>query len=99
MKKSKKKGMNAKNVISTLVIALLIGAAIKDQLDRPAGERTWHGEVFGLPYDFRVPTIERLRAAYWNPDTSQILTPQPFGIGWTINFYPLLHRENLRLGA
>ena len=42
---------------------------------------------------FRMPTVERIQAALWNKDTAQILVPQPFGVGWTINFYPLVHPE------
>ncbi len=31
-----------------------------------------------------------------NKNTPQLLLPQAFGIGWTINFYPLLHPETLQ---
>jgi hypothetical protein len=46
---------------------------------------------FGIPYDLRPPTVERLRETFWNKDTARVLVPQFFGLGWTINFYPLIH--------
>jgi hypothetical protein len=72
-------------------IATLIGLAIREQLQLPPQERTWHGTLFGIPYDFRRPTSERLRATFWNKDTARVLVPQAFGVGWTINFYPLIN--------
>jgi hypothetical protein len=69
----------------------LIGAAIVNQLRRPTGERTWHGTILGIPYDFRRPTVEKLRNTVWNKDTSKIFVPHAFGIGWSINLYPLVH--------
>lgn len=64
----------------------LVGAALKEQLAKPPGERQWHGHIGGLiPYDFRPPTLDRLRQAWWNPDDERIFTPHTFGIGWSIN--------------
>jgi hypothetical protein len=69
----------------------LIAAVIYQELRKPPGERTWHGRIGGLmPYDFRPPTPERLREAYWNPDESRIFTDRVLGIGWAINFYRLM---------
>jgi len=55
---------------------------------KPEGERTWTGEVFGfVPYDFRPPTWQRLRDAYWNPNDERLLQPRPLGVGWAVNLY------------
>lgn len=70
---------------------ILVGAAIYDQLRRPPAERTWHGRIGFVPYDFRPPTVERLRERLWNPDDPRIFTPHVWGVGWTINFYQLRH--------
>ena len=70
-------------------------AAVCQELEKPKEERQWHGKVGFVPYDFRLPTIERFKESYWNPDESRIFTPDVFGIGWAINFYALL--EKLRL--
>jgi hypothetical protein len=75
------------------LVAGLVGAAIFDQLRRPLEERTWQGQLGFIPYDFRLPTPERIREKLWNKDTPQVLTPHLFGVGWSINFYPLLHPE------
>ena len=88
-----KKIFSPGNVLWSTLFAILLSAAIRDQLRRPPEERTWHGTVFGIPYDFRFPTLDRLRDSFWNKNTPQLLLPQAFGIGWTINFYPLLHPE------
>ncbi|HTI15075.1 MAG TPA: DUF5808 domain-containing protein [Dictyobacter sp.] len=80
--------------INTLVIitmAVLVGVAIRDQLKLPASERTWHGQIGNIPYDFRFPTLQRIRERVWNKETSSLFMPHIFGVGWTINFYPLLH--------
>jgi hypothetical protein len=69
----------------------LIAAAIYQELQKPPEERTWHGRVAGfVPYDFRMPTPERLCEAYWNPDEPRLFTDRVLGIGWAINFYSLL---------
>jgi hypothetical protein len=69
----------------------LIAAAVYQELRKPPEERTWHGRVAGLvPYDFRLPTLERVREAYWNPDEPRIFTERILGIGWAINLYSLL---------
>lgn len=69
-----------------LVLAVIAVIAIVQELRKPAGERAWHGKVADLfPYDFRMPTWDRIRHAYWNPD-GPILSPKAFGVGWDPNF-------------
>lgn len=69
----------------------VVAAVVYQELQKPPEERTWHGRVGGLvPYDFRRPTLERVREAYWNPDEPRILTDRVLGLGWAINFYSLL---------
>ena len=66
----------------------LFVAAVATELAKPADERTWQGRVFGLvPYDFRPPTWERIREAYWNPESEQLFTDRVFGVGWAVNLY------------
>ena len=91
--KQEKKLLTPLNVIMSILVAILLAIAIGEQLRRPPEERTWQGKVFGVPYDFRWPTLERLRATYWNADTTNVLVPQGFGMGWTINLYPLFHPQ------
>ena|ERR671935_560961 len=66
----------------------LFAAAIATELAKPEAERTWHGRVFGLvPYDFRPPTWQRIRDAYWNPDSDELFSDRVFGVGWAVNLY------------
>jgi hypothetical protein len=72
-------------VIRLLGIALL-AAAVAQELRKPTEERSWHGKVGGIvPYDFRVPTMERIREAYWSPDNPRVFTDRVLGVGWGIN--------------
>ncbi len=91
MAKRKKKQPTLRDVMVIIGIGALMGLAIREQLHLPPEERTWHGTLFNIPYDFRRPTIERLREAFWNKDTARVLVPPAFGMGWTINFYPLIN--------
>lgn len=79
-----KKRLNPKDLWR--IALLILGAiAVVQQLRKPAEERTWQGTVAGfMPYDFRRPTAERLRDAYWNPD-GPIITNKAIGLGWTLN--------------
>ncbi len=82
-------------MVQVAVVALTT-AAICQELEKPKEERTWHGKIAGfIPYDFRLPTIERFKKSYWNPYDSHIFTRRVMGIGWTINLYALLERLNL----
>jgi hypothetical protein len=60
--------------------------ALYQELKKPDAERTWNGKVAGVvPYDFRLPTFERLRTSYWNPESDQIFSERVFGVGWAVN--------------
>ena len=71
-----------------LVVVGLVVAAVATELSKPEEERTWHGRVGGVvPYDFRPPTWERIRSAYWNPNSEQLFSDRVFGVGWAVNLY------------
>lgn len=71
-----------------LAVVGLVVAAVATELRKPEEERTWHGRVGGMvPYDFRPPTWERIRSAYWNPNSEQLFSDRVFGVGWAINLY------------
>jgi hypothetical protein len=66
----------------------VVVAAVATELSKPAEERTWHGKVLGyVPYDFRPPTWQRIRDAYWNPESDRLLSDRVFGVGWAVNLY------------
>jgi hypothetical protein len=70
----------------TLISVALLCAAIVRELRLPPEQRTWHGAVFGkVPYDLRVPSIDRLIRSVWNPGNPRLLVPTAFGVGWSVN--------------
>ena len=72
--------------LARTAIWLLFFGAIYQELKKPAEERTWHGKVAGIvPYDFRVPDLQRLKEAYWNPDSDVLFTEKVIGVGWSVN--------------
>ncbi|MBT0995546.1 hypothetical protein KIN34_14775 [Cellulomonas sp. DKR-3] len=72
-------------VFRILVLALAAAAVVKE-LRLPADERTWNGKVAGfVPYDFRMPTAERIKQRLWDTDGDHLLSPHVFGVGWTVN--------------
>jgi len=74
-----------RRLIRVVVVGLVV-AAVATELSKPEAERTWHGRVWGVvPYDFRPPTWERIRSAYWNPESDRLLSDRVFGGGWAVS--------------
>jgi hypothetical protein len=83
-------------LLRTAVMAAVAGA-IYTELRKPSDQRTWHGTLLGfVPYDFRLPTLEGLRQAYWNPHSPKVITARPLGVGWAVNIPTLLRRLGVR---
>jgi hypothetical protein len=69
-----------------LIVAAIGLIAIVQELRKAPNERSWHGTVADVvPYDFRIPTMERVRDTYWNPE-GPLLSAKAFGVGWAPNF-------------
>lgn len=66
------------------VLGIIGVVAIVQELRKPAEQRTWHGKVGFVPYDFRIPTVERMRDTYWNPD-GPLISGRAWGVGWAPN--------------
>ena len=69
------------------ILKVTIAAAVAATAVHAYRERKSHGSYYGIPFDFRVPTIGRIRQRMWNPDDPRVITPTAFGAGWSINFY------------
>lgn len=81
----KRQRSSAMRPLKVLAAVLAIAALIKE-LRLPKEQRTWNGAVAGfVPYDFRMPTFDKIKATLWNPDGA-IIVNRAFGVGWTINF-------------
>jgi hypothetical protein len=88
--KAKRKSGGLREVAKFIGIGLAI-ASIVQELRKPSRKRTWHGDLFGrIPYDWRPPTVERVRHAFWQPRSRHLLQPTVFGVGWSINVAALL---------
>ena len=80
-----KSGGGLKGLIALVMIALTAAAVVKE-LRTPEAERTWHGKVASVvPYELRVPTLDRAKERLWNPDAERVMGPRVFGVGWTVN--------------
>jgi hypothetical protein len=76
-----------RRLLRLVVFGLVVGA-IATELSKPQAERTWHGRVLDtVPYDFRPPTWERIRSAYWNPNSDRLFSDRVFGVGWAVNLH------------
>jgi hypothetical protein len=83
-------------LVRTAVVGAVLGA-LYAELRKPPEQRTWNGRLLGVvPYDFRMPSIERLRSAYWNPASPKLFTDRPFGVGWSVNIPTVLRRLGVR---
>lgn len=79
-------------LLRTLVLGAVIGA-VYTELRKPPQRRTWHGKLLGVvPYDLRIPKLNDLRLAYWNPRSQKVFTERPLGVGWAVNVPTLLRR-------
>ena len=61
-----------------------------------------HGTFLKVPFDFRVPTPQKVRKHIWNPEDPRLFTPHIFGIGWVPNVYQvmqLVHQLRAACGA
>jgi hypothetical protein len=79
-------------ILRTAVFTAVAGA-IYSELRKPPEQRTWQGKLLNVvPYDFRLPTLERIQQAYWNPRSPKVFTDRPLGVGWAINIPTALRR-------
>ncbi len=70
-----------------------VAGALYTELRKPPPQRTWNGKLLGfVPYDFRLPSLEQLRSAYWNPRSPKVFSDRPLGVGWAVNIPTLLRR-------
>ncbi len=77
--------------LQLLAAGLAIAAVVKE-LRLPKDQRTWHGVVAGfVPYDFRRPTLDRIKRALWDPQGA-LVVDRPFGVGWTLNLGAVVAR-------
>lgn len=82
MHKKQRGRMN--RIVGWVGVGLVVAAVVKE-LSQPREERTWQGRLIGIPYDFRLPTLAKVRERLWAPANPKLLVPHVFGMGWTVN--------------
>lgn len=93
-KTGKKSQQGGGNNALTVIIVIIAAVAVRRQLRLPKGERTWHGTVdVPVPYEFRRPTLDRLKASVWAPGDDRLFVPMAFGVGWSVNVARLAGRR------
>ncbi|MDO8689833.1 MAG: hypothetical protein Q7R39_07450 [Dehalococcoidia bacterium] len=81
-----------KAALKVIGIGLVMAAVVQELRKEPA-ERTWRGRLtFSIPYDFTIPSIERIKEAYWNTQDDHIITDRVFGVGWGVSVHALLRK-------
>jgi uncharacterized membrane protein len=50
------------------------------------------GHFLRIPYDWRRPTLARIKQRWWNPDDPRFFTPKAYGWGYDFNLARLFHR-------
>jgi len=67
--------------------AVLLGAAVAEELMKPREQRTWEGHILDLiPYDLRLMTPEGLRAAKENPVEAHLTLGYRLDLGRAARF-------------
>ena len=73
--------------LGTVVTVFTVAAAVYAmRTGRPTGR------LLSVPYDFRMPSIDRVRDRLWNEDDDRIFTPTVFGAGWSLNLFQLVRK-------
>ena len=54
--------------------------------------KSTHGRFLGVPFEWRIPSINEIRVTLWNPASDRLFVPTIFGIGWILNTHELLKR-------
>lgn len=92
-----RKARSGPGLVRLLAAGLAVAAVVKE-LRLPPERRTWHGTVAGfVPYEFRRPTLARVRERLWSPQGA-LVQPHVFGVGWTLNLGRLVALVRSRLG-
>jgi hypothetical protein len=84
MRRNFERRKKSRSLWKKLVLLVTLIAIIKE-LQTPKWKRDWHGTLAGfIPYDFRIPSFQRIKDIYWNPK-GPIIADRVWGAGWTVN--------------
>ena len=95
----RKRSRDLNRLLKLISFALAVTAVVKE-LRTPPELRTWNGKVLGfVPYDLRMPTVARVKERMWNPESSHLINPRVFGVGWTLNLGRVVGLVRARLAS
>ena len=95
----RKRSQDLNRLYKLISFALLVTAVVKE-LRTPPDLRTWNGKLIGfVPYDLRWPTLARVKERMWNPDSTHLVNPRVFGVGWTVNLGRVLALIKARVAS
>ena len=80
--------MSGLKTLASLLTVVTVSYAVRNKRS--------HGTFMKLPYDFRVPSPQKFRQRWWNPEEERIVTPSAFGIGWGLNLYQVAKKLGIR---
>jgi len=96
---NRKRSQDLNRLFKLISFALLV-TAVGEELRTEPDLRTWNGKVVGfVPYDLRWPTFARAKERMWNPDSTHLINPRVFGVGWTVNFGRLVALVRSRIAS
>ena len=74
----------------TAIMIFVIAAAVHAYRTKQS-----QGRYYNVPFEFRIPTIERAKKRVWNPSDRRLFTPNIFGVGWTLNLHEAARRLDI----
>ncbi len=89
METAPRKRPGIRNAIKAVTGILTLGAMIYAFRSKRS-----HGTFLKVPFDFRLPTWQRIKKQFWDPEDERIFTPRVFGVGWAINVHQVWKRLN-----
>ena len=79
--------MSYKNKIRTGIILFTMAT-----LAYSVATKKRHGRFLGIPYDWRIPSLNNIKRILWNKDAPKLFNETVFGVGWAPNAYQFLKR-------
>ena len=74
-------------MLRTATLALTVAAAVYAYRTKQP-----EGRILNVPYDFRMPTMDKVRSRVWNRDEPRVFTPAIFGVGWSLNLFQVVRQ-------
>ncbi len=76
------------------LITVVTGLLAAGRMSQRQGRQPY-GRIAGVPYDFRPPSMDRLKESIWAPDDPHLLKPHSFGVGYSLNLGAVARRLHI----